>query len=526
MPTLSAPHHPVRSPSVRPRLPLLAAIAAALALGAGCDPDALTELLAEGPPAELPPIDEGVDVDPEPDPIQRPAGPTVGQCEAAPRWFQGDASLYVYTNSFLEVTPNEGLVLATDTLGGTGAILRTQDGAVVAQGALPGLLDIDDRWRRRLDYAGDYLAVRDLITSEELAQVSEQDFYNTSGALSQDGGRVATVRCAEGVLSLAVRDVDNVTTLWDAPLDVTLEWCPGWSELTPLVTFGPSEDIVVVGVPSTGELHVIDVAAETETVTPVHTLPTETPLTFVQPSALLDMATDDSGALLVTTGGDGLLRRFKLPGLIEVGEPIEVGVVAVNLSVYASPRMSSPVAVSPDGEVIAAITRWVLNEDQTEELERSVPVLLDAASGDELMRLTVDVGVEPSEIQWDDADRAVGLSFSPSGGALIGRFGAGIGMWACEGFNAPTAAAPLAVLLDGPLSATVGDEVTFTATHLGSDALHAHTFYLDGEMLWGSGGLERTATFTLSEAGEHELTVVVDDGAATGSTSMQVSVTP
>ena len=69
-------------------------------------------------------------------------------------------------------------------------------------------------------------------------------------------------------------------------------------------------------------------------------------------------------------------------------------------------------------------------------------------------------------------------------------------------------------------------EVTFTATHLGSDALHAHTFYLNGEMMWGGGGLERTATWSFNEPGEYEVSVVVDDGVSAGSTSMQVTVTP
>ena len=100
-------------------------------------------------------------------------------------------------------------------------------------------------------------------------------------------------------------------------------------------------------------------------------------------------------------------------------------------------------------------------------------------------------------------------------------------LWGCEEDDEPAApAAPLSVLMDGPSMATVGQEVTFTATHLGSDALHAHTFYLNGEMMWGGGGLERTATWSFNEPGEYEVSVVVDDGVSTGSTSMQVTVTP
>jgi hypothetical protein len=523
MPVLSLPNGPVRSLRRRP-LPAAAIALVLLSLaGAACDPEEVVEERVQELP-EVPLVDP---VDAIVDSPQVSSGPTLGVCDARPRWTQTEASLYVYDNSFLGITPNEGLVLATDAVGGSGAILRVDDGAVVAQGALSGLIDVDAQWRRRLDHLGDHIAVRDLITSEELAFVGGEDMWSSAGALSPDGGRVATVRCSEGVLHLNVRDVDAVTTVWEAPLDATLQWCPGWSDVMPMVAFGPSEDVVVVGVPTTGAVHIVDIANETETITQVHVMPEAPPLPFVDSAALLDMAIGQQGALLVTTGGDGLLRRFKLPGMVPAGDPIGVGAVAVNLSVYAMPRMASPVAISPDGAVIAAITPWVLNEDMTEQLERSVPVLLDASTGEELGRLDIDLELQPEAISWDDADRTVGLAFSPSGRALVGRLGGGgLALWACDGFVPPAAAAPLAVLLDGPRTVSVGQEVTFTATHLGSDALHAHTFYLDGEMLWGRGGLGRTATFAFAEAGEHEVSVVIDDGATTGMASMPVSVAP
>jgi hypothetical protein len=528
MPTFSLASGPVRFPSRPSLLPLVASGALALLTLAttACELTALPDTFPDDAP--LPPAVQGEEpVEPEapqePTP-PRADGPTLGACTAAPRWVQTEANLYVLDNSFLGITPNEGLILATDTVGGTGVMVRMDDGEVLAQGALSGLMDVDRQWRRRLDNHGDHLAVRDLITADELGIVGGMA-YNASGALSADGRRVASVRCEEGTLTLAVRDIDLVTTLWEAPLDVALAWCPSWSEITPLVTFGPSDDVVVVGVPTSGTVHVVDVAAGTESVTQAHTMPTPEENNVVTSSALLGLATDASGSLLVTTGGDGLLKRFKLPGMVPAGEPLEVGVVAVNLSVYALPRMASPVAVSPDGDVIAAITPWVLNDDETEVLVRSLPVLLDAGTGEVIETLDVGIEVQDPDLWWDDGDRAVGFAFSPSGGALIGRFGGGLALWACEDFTTPSPAAPLSVLLQGPDTVTVGEEVTFTATHLGSDALHAHTFLLDGELLWGRGGLERTATWAFSEAGEHEITVVVDDGASTGSASMMVTVT-
>ena len=432
-------------------------------------------------------------------------------------------------------SPDAGLLLSADGLGFAGMITRAGDGAMVSRGALESVFDIDARFENSLAVVSDGLEVRALASDTQVARFIDDDaplFVNA--AFSPSGERIAAISCANNDPSLLVGEIASATFDLQLPIDATVSLCSQWGVPDFFVSFGADDDTVVVGVAQTGTVHVFDLTAQTQEVHVVHAAPELPENAFLADTRLVSLVVDATGSILLTAGADQRLRRFKLPDMVEIGAPIEVGVVLVNAMTYATPRLSSPVAISPDGKVIAALSpspfpslaRSGTDTDTAPDQERALPVLLDFKTGSVLDVLDEIPAPPPTTPLPDEYDRAVAFAFSPSGRALAVRFVGGQGLWSCADFATPSPTAPIAAEITGPETISAGEIVTYTVSHAAPPgALVAHGFYVDGQLRWG-GGFARTWRFSQHTPGTYELSVVLDDGANAGSASLTITVEP
>ncbi|MCP4498762.1 MAG: hypothetical protein GY822_02200 [Deltaproteobacteria bacterium] len=202
-----------------------------------------------------------------------------------------------------------------------------------------------------------------------------------------------------------------------------------------------------------------------------------------------------------------------MPSLLQTGAELDVGTAETNLSVYAPPIWVSPVRFSRYGQMLAYLG------------PQGNAVLADAATLETLHEIDLSFVDFDLVDEWraQDAESVVNFAFSQKDDGLFVQQRAAISHFACANFTPPSADHALAVLLEVPLQAVVGDEVTFQATHLGAPDVHAHAFFVDGAPIFG-GGLERSVSFTPTEAGAYLIEVEVDNGLEVGRASQTLTV--
>jgi hypothetical protein len=207
---------------------------------------------------------------------------------------------------------------------------------------------------------------------------------------------------------------------------------------------------------------------------------------------------------------DGQIHQWSLPDLAPVGNPIPSTVNPINANSYM-PGVASPLAWSPDGQVLAHLDpggEVVLRRlDAVEPFATLVTPVLDEDAG-----------------WWDPMNAAIQVVFSRDGGAVAVSHQGGMALWGVPDWAPePPADSPMTVLLEGPTQLAVGEAALFTATHMGSDHVHGHQFFLDEEPM-SSASMERTLEWMPEVPGIHELWVLVDDGLSQATASLLVEV--
>jgi len=484
----------------------------------------------------LPPIDgptEGTDVGPDEvdyvdgdiaddvyEPVATPGVP-LSECVPSVDWINYHAADYGIGNTSLSITPNDGLILrTTDAYTSQGLVFRADSGQLLAESWEHGFRIADDAFRKRLVVQWDRVEVREMITGELIASNTFDDEAAEleTGTLSPDGSRVATVSCgSEAGRRLHIIDAESGVEQQTFFLESAVPWCAGPYDPRSEVQFTHAGNAVLISLDQTGELIHINLDTEEESRIFAHA-PVEVPEGEWVPDdrALLDFTVSPDDDRVVTTGGDGRLHLFKLPGLVDAGIDLEVGWQIINVSAYLPQRRVSPVAFSRDGQLLA-----FMGAD-------GKAYLANARNLDDRVCLEVSFEGQDDGIFWPEGEgeRPFSFAFARDNEAVVAYFGRGLVSFSCGGAGPNlNHGHPLAVDLDVPSTTVRGSATVFTATHIGDPHVHAHSFYVDGELIQG-GGLGRSATWYPVEAGTFEVTVVVDDGVSSGSASRTLTVVP
>jgi hypothetical protein len=366
-------------------------------------------------------------------------------------------------------------------------------------------------------YSGDgqsaRLGLKGLVTDEVLAQSEVLPTPSTQGVVvSRDGRRAVALRCDEVDTQLIVWDLEAGETR--APLSLG-NLCPSWMWY-PSPSMQLSADGGALALAGSPEGTVVVVDLDTQR---VQTLQAHAPLPEEQRwgynHAVLGVAVRPDGGALATSGADLKVRVWSLPGLEPLGE-FDSDASHINLNSY-TPSTSSPVRWSPDGRLLAHVAPGG-------ELQ-----LRDAESGFAPLALVARPSFPREEDQWRGEEQGplhglIDVAFSDDMTGLVVSSEAGVSLWRCPGAALPEpSGVELAVRLDGPTRLRLGETATFTATHLGTEHLHGHAFFVNGEEL-APAWTGRETGWTPTAPGTYEVSVVIDDGLDTGSASLTVLV--
>ncbi len=390
----------------------------------------------------------------------------------------------------------------------------------------PGALDAD--WHLRAvakSQAG--VAIEAALTGATLLELpapeppsSEEGWTHQSvPALTDAGDRVVVLDCwskgwgedAETAATLTSHALPSGAP--DLEVDVPLA-CDQWPFAPRVLLSLSGTQAVVFGDDAT----LSAISLETGAITSAQVVdPLDEALAFPYMRAIVgaDMSPDGERVALVDSEGE--LRLFALPGLEELAT-FEAAVLPIDTDSYM-PSYAAPVVFSPDGTLLAHAAA---------EVEGEAEVWIRRVSDGEVLHSLVleddaldDDFVDLSWSGWSNAP--VALEFVPDGTGLVVSHDVGLVLWRCSGSEWPEPSDDLGVLIEGPSSAEVGDVVSFTATHLGSDHVHSHQFFVEGEPL-ADPSIERSAEWLAPAPGSYEVLIVVDDGLSTGAATMLLEV--
>ncbi len=457
--------------------------------------------LDEGTPDE---IDTPAPDDPARDVTQKLH---LSTCEAGLAWEKATLE-QVVEQGFFGHSPNRGLLVRMSTYGDRHAY-RASDGepvfaltqnlgrrAMSADWSVYGDLVANDQGQQQM-------AVKALITERVLESSGLLESF-PQVALSGDGGTAVTVSCQRERLQVTRWRVSEGAEVLAVDLG---QPClgPFWPSDT-AVSVTSDGAVAVIGLDAEGALARVDLETGEFVVVEAHGAEMDT-----WGRRVLDLSIQPGGDLVASVGLDGLLRLFALPDMSPVGEPIAAGTQDINKLTYL-PSVVSLAVWSPDGRLLAHLSP---------EGDVILRHAADMAVALELPRPIFDEGQEPEFAR----NGLVDVAFDAHTQALAISTESGMAMWRCEGAERPQGHGPLQVTLDGPARLRVGQAATFVATHFGTDHLHGHTFFIDGQEAAPS-TTARELTWTATAPGRHEVTIVIDDGLDSGSATLQVEVSP
>ena len=370
---------------------------------------------------------------------------------------------------------------------------------------------VDAGWHVRVDVAtthdGPRIGLKTLLTEEPLWTVdAPEGAHNITVRTAPTGARVVVAACRDQVTllhALAIDDgvVEHEVELEDGCLSPNFMYEPAMAVdrdgLRVVVLLGRS--LIAVDLRE-GDIRRVPVELEGEG----HR--------YGDPALALSPAGDR--VALVT--GDGRVRVWSLPDFRPADWTLPAGMLPINQLSYM-PSVASPLAFSDDGQRLA----WV-----TPEADIGVA---DASSGATLAVLQIpraepatEEGVTPFG---NRGDEPLALQFLPRGEGLVAGLTGGLALWRCDARPAPAAQHPMRVLLEGPGTLRAGQPATFTATHLGTDHLHGHAFFVDGQPA-GEASTQRRLEWTFEAPGVYEVRVELMDGIDTGAAATTVVVHP
>ncbi len=397
--------------------------------------------------------------------------------------------------------------------------LRLSDGEpVVGAPFLPGA-SLDAGWHLRVDMDGEStIRVSTLVTGAVLRTFTPTAlaggwYRQLSPAITPDGERVVALECAtspngdQNAASLTSWRTDNGQLGYTFHFNMQCGWWPNGPGVTPIA--GGHRVLVTSQGDATLMLADLDTGGSWMTTLDI-TEQVDFPFYYGGP--IVNVMPSPDGKRLALIGRDGLLRILSLPGMEPVMEPTPAGIAGINLNTYM-PMAGAPLAWSPDGTLLAHL-----------DAEKRVVVRRVAEPG-LLMTFEAPELSQPDAEQGWVMNAPVSVVFLEDQSGLAISYEQGVALWRCPGAEWPEGEGPLSVLLDGPATLVAGEQGQWTATHLGTDDVHSHAFFVDGAAVTAP-SLDRHGAWTPIEPGTYTISVIIDDGLSTGTASIPLTVTP
>jgi len=433
-------------------------------------------------------------------------------CDATPLWRSEEAGFW-FDRAAFGFTPNEGLLVLSHHDGMSGGVWRTTDGERVGSTGSRIYDAIDARWHRSVATRhSSTFAVETVVTGDVLFEIQstpEQPMNWLGSTISADGQTAAALHCADDPngarVTLTVVDVDRRAAT-DHTIPVGGEmYCWSYGD-RPQLAFDPDATALVFTLPGTATLYRLDVDSGDVQSVVAHPDIIDGGAWSPGPD-LLDLALSPDGATVATSGADGRVRLWAIADLAPIGDGFDAGWQILNEMTYAAPHAASPLAWTPQGDLLAHI-------------DPDGNVAVRAVADGRLLHV-FEMPTGPGE-DFGISPGVGALSFTPDGAALAAADMHGASMWGCH-TPSPTPSHDLSVLLEVPESAPINEPVTFVATHLGSDHFHTHRFLVDDTIVH-YGGPDREMTWYPTETGTYLVTVIVDDGASQVSASRPITI--
>jgi len=218
------------------------------------------------------------------------------------------------------------------------------------------------------------------------------------------------------------------------------------------------------------------------------------------------------GERLVAVSEDGRIHQWHLS---DMTDPEEIGLAKISHLTQRSymPSSEAPMAFSRDGRLFA-----YLNGDGD--------VVIVKTDTQEIVSVMDGPTFRPSsELDHfgNTGQEALGLQFLDDNSGVIGAYTGGLTLWRCTDAAAVEGHDRLGVHLTGPQVVALGEEIEFTATHIGGAAVHGHAFFIDGVEL-PNASTGRRISWVADEVGVHSIEVEVRDGLNTGRARLMVQV--
>jgi len=264
------------------------------------------------------------------------------------------------------------------------------------------------------------------------------------------------------------------------------------------LVFSPDDRFLLAAVPQSGDLIRLnlDTGARDEiaahTVRDPDTADDDDPPLIWDGPAVFDALISGDGAYAVTSGTDGVVRRWSMTDLRPVGSPLAATYQVLNLSRFAPHVGTVPMALASDHRTFAYVPRL------------GFVVLHDTVRDEELARLEFDDAVFVDEIFHGLEDDAVGgLAINAEGTmlAMVSMLGARV--WACPEVDldaaVPLRPLPVSIQVE-PTSIEETRWVAVVATDLGDEHIFVTRFTYEGGHSWEAGGLfRRNSPFNVAE---------------------------
>ena len=439
----------------------------------------------------------------------------LADCEAEEAWHTDMAPTIVQSGGIL-VSGDGRLFIASDLESGFGRMAFSGETGAPLFGIDPSAMGtmMGPHWETRInvehDADGVRLHYRPVLEADALWTVQfPRGEQLMSTLIAPSGARVVTITCRDEISSI------KAFSSLDGTLEKTVTYPDGCFRLHP---FGMSSavtsfrgDKLVLANHWGSEILAVDLGAETIDVLSSETMNPEGADGELGRAEIVSIALSPDGDAILVATQHGQLHRWSLPALEHTVMDVEIAAIDINQRTYM-PLTVSPIVFSRDGALMAVVQH-----------DLSVAVINTA---DETVVHTLETPdfapFEPHGPQ-STGGLPVALRFTDDASSLFVSYTSGMARFQCRDRETPVGHDALPVRLDGPRNIAVGQEVTFTATHLAGRSMHGHAFFLDGEPL-AVPTTGREVVWTPTEAGEFTLEVQVMDGRDTGSTTMQIWV--
>ena len=394
------------------------------------------------------------------------------------------------------------------------------------------LAPMDFGWGIRLVRSQTAVEARTVLTDQligvvPLLQAEPGQSVEHAVALSTTGRVIATLTCVspgsdtpEELRYRAVRLPEGAERAGALAVP-----CNGWP--SPLQLRISPDDQLLVFTDAVGSAHSVSIDDGAMASADIAPPPDETSW-YPYSAPIVDLAVTPSsdGVYLVTW--DGTVQRRALPGLALEGTPHPAGLGTLDIDSYM-PSVVSPLAVSADGTLLAYLLPEPPPGDGTGSPWSAVArriAITDIATGALLSTLDApELNPEQADFLGWSATTPAALAFTADGTGLVASLDQGVALWRCSDAAWPEPAAALTVTLAAPTTAHAGVGTALVATHVGDDNLHSHAFFANGEPI-APPSIERDVVWAPAAPGTVVVTVVVDDGMATGEASQTVTVLP